>query len=125
MYRGIRRTMKKNRTRPEPAVKEIQNSEKNEGCRTEHSREYAPIYTGFSRFFAVLLLVIFVSVILLNPEDPAFAPGRSLLTMTGMAELLKTGCTTCLDHHYVFPEGTSGVSLLSQQFRAADELGMQ
>lgn len=81
MYRGIRRTMKINRTRPEPAVKEIQNSEKNEGCRTGHSREYAPIYTGFSRFFAVLLLFIFVSVILLNPEDPAFAPGRSLLTM--------------------------------------------
>lgn len=46
-------------------------------------------------------------------------------SMTGMAELLKTGCTTCLDHHYVFPEGTSGVSLLSQQFRAADELGMR
>ncbi len=46
-------------------------------------------------------------------------------SVTGMAELLKTGCTTCLDHHYVFPAGTSGTALLGQQFRAADELGMR
>ena len=43
-------------------------------------------------------------------------------SVTGMGELLKTGCTTCLDHHYVFPEGTTGISVLGQQFRAADEL---
>ena len=24
-------------------------------------------------------------------------------SLTGMAEMLKTGCTTCFDHHYVFP----------------------
>ena len=24
-------------------------------------------------------------------------------SLVGMAELLKTGCTTCFDHHYVFP----------------------
>jgi len=46
-------------------------------------------------------------------------------SVTGMGELLKTGCTTCLDHHYVFPEGTTGISVLGQQFRAADELGMR
>ena len=44
-------------------------------------------------------------------------------SLTGMAELLKTGCTTCLDHHYVFPAGSG--DLLEQQFRAADELGIR
>ena len=36
-------------------------------------------------------------------------------SLTGMGELLKTGCTTCLDHHYVFPKDT-GMSLLDAQF---------
>ncbi|SCI12244.1 Hydroxydechloroatrazine ethylaminohydrolase [uncultured Clostridium sp.] len=45
-------------------------------------------------------------------------------SLTGMGELLKTGCTTCLDHHYVFP-GTVGGGLLDAQFHAADELGMR
>lgn len=45
-------------------------------------------------------------------------------SLTGMGELLKTGCTTCLDHHYVFPKGT-GTSLLEAQFGAADALGMR
>ena len=26
-----------------------------------------------------------------------------LSSMTGMGELMKNGCTTCFDHHYVFP----------------------
>lgn len=45
-------------------------------------------------------------------------------SLTGMGELLKTGCTTCLDHHYVFP-GAVGGGLLDAQFHAADELGMR
>ena len=27
-------------------------------------------------------------------------------SLTGMSELLKYGCTTCMDHHYVFPKRT-------------------
>ena len=26
-------------------------------------------------------------------------------SVTGMGELMKNGCTTCFDHHYVFPQG--------------------
>ena len=44
--------------------------------------------------------------------------------LTGMGELLKTGCTTCLDHHYVFP-GSAGDGLLDAQFGAADALGIR
>lgn len=45
-------------------------------------------------------------------------------SVTGMGELLKTGCTTCFDHHYVFPGGSS-VSLLEAQFEAARQLGIR
>lgn len=45
-------------------------------------------------------------------------------SMVGMGELLKTGCTTCFDHHYVFPGGNSG-TLLESQFAAARELGIR
>ena len=45
-------------------------------------------------------------------------------TLTGAGELLKTGCTTCLDHHYVFPAGHHG-DLLDAQFAAADDLGIR
>jgi len=45
-------------------------------------------------------------------------------SLTGMGELLKTGCTTCLDHHYVFPKA-AGSGLLDAQFAAADALGMR
>jgi len=44
-------------------------------------------------------------------------------SMTGLGELLKNGCTTCLDHHYVFPAGREG--LLDAEFSAAEELGMR
>lgn len=45
-------------------------------------------------------------------------------SLIGMGELLKHGCTTCLDHHYVFPEGKSE-RFLDAQFSAADDLGMR
>ena len=45
-------------------------------------------------------------------------------SMTGLGELLKTGCTTCLDHHYVFPK-EKGHGILEAQFQAADELGIR
>lgn len=45
-------------------------------------------------------------------------------SLTGMGELLKTGCTTCFDHHYVFPKGDAD-SLLEAQFSAAKSLGIR
>lgn len=45
-------------------------------------------------------------------------------SLVGMGELLKTGCTTCFDHHYVFPGGGSG-ALLDAQFAAAGDLGIR
>ena len=46
-----------------------------------------------------------------------------LSSLTGMGELMKYGCTTCFDHHYVFPHGSG--DLLEAQFAAADELGIR
>ena len=43
--------------------------------------------------------------------------------LTGLGELLKTGCTTCFDHHYVFPQGAG--DLIAAQFRAASQLGIR
>lgn len=45
-------------------------------------------------------------------------------SLTGMGELLKTGCTTCFDHHYVFPQGRAD-GLLDAQFGAAGDLGIR
>lgn len=47
----------------------------------------------------------------------------SASTLTGLCELAKTGCTTCFDHHYVFPEQAG--DLIAAQFRAADRIGMR
>lgn len=44
-------------------------------------------------------------------------------SLTGMAELMRYGCTTCFDHHYVFPNGCG--DLLAAQFHAAEMLGMR
>ncbi len=46
-----------------------------------------------------------------------------LSSLTGMGELMKHGCTTCFDHHYVFPAHSG--DLLESQFAAADELGIR
>ena len=44
-------------------------------------------------------------------------------SLTAMGEMMKHGCTTCFDHHYVFPNGAG--DLLNAQFGAASELGMR
>ncbi|MDL2327555.1 8-oxoguanine deaminase [Ruminococcaceae bacterium OttesenSCG-928-A11] len=44
-------------------------------------------------------------------------------SLTGLGELLKSGCTTCADHHYVFPKGAQG--LTAAQFEAAGRLGIR
>ncbi len=46
-----------------------------------------------------------------------------LSSTAGMAELMRYGCTTCFDHHYVFPNG--GGDLLAAQFEAAATLGIR
>ena len=43
--------------------------------------------------------------------------------LTGMGELLKSGCTTCFDHHYVFPKGAG--DLLGAEVSAAGTLGIR
>ena len=44
-------------------------------------------------------------------------------SLTGLGELMKNGCTTCFDHHYVFPANSG--DLIGSQLAAADELGMR
>lgn len=46
-----------------------------------------------------------------------------LSSLCGMGELMRYGCTTCFDHHYVFPAGAG--DLLGAQFYAAESLGMR
>ena len=45
-------------------------------------------------------------------------------SLIGMGELLKYGCTTAMDHHYVFPRQGSE-HFIDQQFRAAEDIGMR
>ena len=46
-----------------------------------------------------------------------------LSSLVGLGELMKHGCTTCFDHHYVFPAGSG--DLIGTQFAAADTLGIR
>jgi cytosine/adenosine deaminase-related metal-dependent hydrolase len=45
-------------------------------------------------------------------------------SLLGMGELIKNGCTTCFDHHYVFPHKT-GSRLIDVQFEASEQLGIR
>lgn len=45
-------------------------------------------------------------------------------SLVGMGELMKNGCTTCFDHHYVFPQNAES-TLIDTQFSAASELGIR
>lgn len=45
-------------------------------------------------------------------------------SLTGLGELLRCGCTTAMDHHYVFPQVGSG-HFIDRQFEAADLLGIR
>ena len=46
-----------------------------------------------------------------------------LSSLSGMAELMRYGCTTCFDHHYVFPAGAG--DLIGAQSAAAEALGIR
>ncbi len=43
--------------------------------------------------------------------------------MVGLAELARSGCSTCADHHYVFPRGTG--DLLGAEIEAAAAIGVR
>lgn len=45
-------------------------------------------------------------------------------SLTGLSELLRNGCTTAMDHHYVFPRDGSE-HFIDRQFEAADLLGIR
>jgi len=45
-------------------------------------------------------------------------------SMVAIGELLKTGCTTTTDHHYLYPRSFSG-DLMGIQFEAAEKLGIR
>jgi len=45
-------------------------------------------------------------------------------TALASAELLKTGCTTSSDHHYLYPEGI-GEDIMALQFDAASRIGIR
>ena len=45
-------------------------------------------------------------------------------TALATAELLKTGCTTATDHHYLYPQGI-GADIMALQFDAASRTGIR
>jgi cytosine/adenosine deaminase-related metal-dependent hydrolase len=45
-------------------------------------------------------------------------------SLTGMGELLRYGCTTVMDHHYVFPRNRE-CHFIESQFEAAAQLGLR
>lgn len=53
----------------------------------------------------------------LNDETVFFS------SLCGMGELMRYGCTTCFDHHYVFPKGSK--DLIGAQVQAAKQIGIR
>ena len=47
--------------------------------------------------------------------------GLSVATLTGLAELMLSGCTTASDHHYFYPNGVR----LDDQIEAAQQIGIR
>lgn len=45
-------------------------------------------------------------------------------SLMGMGELMKNGCTTCFDHHYLFPK-KAGRELIDLQIQSAGQLGLR
>jgi len=45
-------------------------------------------------------------------------------SLLAIGELLKTGCTTSTDHHYLYPRGITG-DIMGLQFEAAERLGIR
>jgi cytosine/adenosine deaminase-related metal-dependent hydrolase len=45
-------------------------------------------------------------------------------SLLAMGELLKTGCTTATDHHYLYPRDIDG-DIMATQFAASEKLGMR
>jgi len=45
-------------------------------------------------------------------------------SLLAMSELVRTGCTTTTDHHYLYPRGFDG-DIMALQFQAADQIGMR
>jgi cytosine/adenosine deaminase-related metal-dependent hydrolase len=45
-------------------------------------------------------------------------------SMLAMGELLKTGCTTSADHHYIYPQDMTG-DLMGTQLKASENLGIR
>ncbi|GAA0731563.1 8-oxoguanine deaminase [Clostridium oceanicum] len=54
----------------------------------------------------------------LNPEAVHYG------ALVAFTELLRTGCTTSMDHHYLFPNKTSN-NLIDEQIKAASKIGMR
>lgn len=44
--------------------------------------------------------------------------------LVGFSELLRTGCTTSMDHHYLFPSNQPA-TLIDEQIKAASEIGIR
>lgn len=55
--------------------------------------------------------------------DGFTADDLMVATRVALVELMLSGCTTAMDHHYVFPKG--GGDMIAAQFAVADELGIR